>query len=398
MSYVVDCDVDLFIDGVINEEAFRLNEAEILYNYARDNGKELKLHTLLWHNAYPKSLEVLLDGKSDSEKRDITMNFLNQYMGYLSRWANENDYQFKQIDVVNEIANDSENTIGVYRDSFWTEAVGIKPLPKRDENMSDLEYSKLVSPEELKRHTDECSAFYNEVFMMARGHFPNSQLLYNEYNEFLPYKAERMCLIVDSIEKKGKEALNDRAIMIDGIGMQSHFYDYYKDSNGNVRQVTANDIDTSMGKLSQLGIGLHRSEMDFTYHDVNAKEEILNAIDMVDEKYDVKSCVAWNNNDTTSWKSNSHVNNDIHMVDQFGNGKEQYNRVVDRYSKSKALGFENQNIKEEVKETTIEKDKPKVLVKKSNNDNTNVNAGFISTLTLIITTIILLGMFIIICI
>lgn len=381
MNYIIRDDVDLFLDnGNINVDAFNFNEASILYDYARDNDKNIKLHTLLWHNSFPESLKRELDGKTSDEKRGITLKFLDQYMNILSKWANENGYDFSQMDVVNEIVNDNYNDF-VFRDSLWTEAVGIEKL------------SDNSSLEEIEKHNQQCSDFYSEVFIMARGYFPNSELLINEYNEFLPHKCDKICNAVEMIQRSGKSKLNESSVIIDGLGMQSHYCDYYVDKNGNKELVTSDDIINSMEKFSNLGIDLHRTEKDFIYYDINNKNNILNTIDMVDEKYNVRSCIAWNNNDLTSWKSN-HINNDVHMVDRFGIGKEEYNRVVDRYSNCRQKKKEEVKRRENVAAVENKKDKPKVLVKKNENNNN----GFTSTMVLVGTILVLLSIFMIICI
>ena len=382
MNYIIRDDVDLFLeDGNINIEAFNFEEASILYDYARDNDKGIKLHTLLWHNSFPDSLTRELDGKSSDEKKEITMKFLDQYMRILSRWANENGYRFIQIDVVNEVVND-EYTDFIFRDSLWTDAVGIEGL------------SEISSDEDIDKHDKECGDFYSEVFIMARGYFPASELLINEYNEFLPHKCNKICTAVEMIQSNGKRKLNESSVIIDGLGMQSHYYDYYIDQDGNKKLVTSDEIVNSTEKFFDLGIDLHRTEKDFAYYDRNNKDDILNTIDMVDEKYNVKSCIAWNNNDLTSWKSN-HINDDVHMVDRYGVGKEEYDKVVQRYSNCHRRI--NEQIKEEdnINEIEMKEEKPKVLIKQDNNKN---NSGFTSTIVLIITTLVLLGIFMIICI
>ena len=383
MNYIIRDDVDLFLDdGNINIEAFNFDEAAILYDYARDNGKSIKLHTLLWHNSFPSSLQKELDGKDPEIKKEITMKFLDQYMNVLSRWSTENGYDFSQIDVVNEIVNDDYSD-WIFRDSVWTDAVGIDRL------------SINSSTVDIEKHDQACGDFYSEVFMMARGHFSSSELLINEYNEFLPHKCDKICNAIEMIQNNGRSKLNENSVIIDGLGMQSHYYDYYIDEVGNKSIVMSDYIVDSTEKFANLGIDLHRTEKDFTYYDINNKERILNTIDMVDEKYNVRSCIAWNNNDLTSWKK-GHINSDIHMVDRYGVGKEEYNRVVDKYSNCRRKQKEELKILENKNENEMKKDKPKMLIKQS--DNAQSNSGFTSTVALVVISLVLFGIFLMICI
>lgn len=363
MGFTINPDIPLFnADGSLNKEAINLSLAEYVFNFATKRQKEIKLHTLVWHHdkSFPQSLELFLQGKSDSEKEQITMRFLDEYMHFLASWALDKNYTFSQIDVLNEIANDKDDTAGIFRDSGWTRAFGIEPLPKFDDTMSLEEYQLMVD-----NHTKKCAEAYAKVFKLAKRYFPNSELLYNDYNEFLPYKCDRICKIIDEFHKI--EA-RDGIKLVDGFGMQSHFSDYYKLADGTTKQVTAEDICYSMEKLSKLGINLHRTEKDFVCNDINVKNQLENVIELTDSAYGVKSVIAWNNNDSTSWRQQKDNSLDIHMVDRSGVGKREYEHYAGIYSQKR-------------KEKERKKKNHKTLVLAKKNDLNENSGGFVSVLS-----------------
>jgi len=375
MARTINPNVPLFNeDGTLNNEAINLSLAEYAFDFAIRHQKEIKLHTLVWHyeKSFPQSLELALQGKNNSEREQITMRFLDEYMQYLAIWSLNKNYSFSQIDVLNEIANDKDDTAGIFRDSAWTRAFGIDPLPKFDNTMSPEEYQMLVD-----NHTKKCAEAYAKVFKLAKRYFPNSELLYNDYDEFLPYKCDRISKIIDEFHKI--EA-RDGVKLIDGFGMQSHFSDYYKLADGTIKQLTAEDIYYSMEKLAKLGINLHRTEKDFVCSDINFKNQLESVIESTDSAYGVKSVISWNNNDSTSWRQEKDYNLDVHMVDRNGVGKREYEHYAGIYSK-----------KRKEKERKKENHKTLTLTKKESLDNKNNSGGFVSMLSVSLIMILLVG-------
>lgn len=352
MEKMINNQVPLFDEnGKLNRNAINTGPAEFTLDFSLRHGKELKFHNILWHygDSFPATLEAILANKSSSERREITISFLEQYISFLADWAKNKGYNFTKIDVLNEIANNKDNTAQIFRDSKWTWAFGIEPLGEKKDNISDQEYQIMVD-----EHTKKCAEAYSLVMKIAKRHFPNSKLIYNEYNEFVPYKADRIHKIIEEFQKiESRDAIK----FIDGLGMQSHYTDYLQLSSGRTIEITPEDIFYSMEKYSSLGIDLYRSEKDMIYSSREKKDSLEKFIELADEKYGIKDIISWNSNDTTSWRYDE-SKQDVHMVDKYGYGKQEYEFYASRYSQTRKNSMSKVNTEQ------LQNQKVKKLAKK----------------------------------
>ena len=288
---------------------FDFSKIKIIYDYAKQNGKQIKHHELLWHNSVPENLKneiEKINGLSISEtekqsiKRNMCLKFYETYFKQLSNFFIENGYDIRQIDVLNEIANDKKDG-AVLRESFWSQNIGSNP--------------------------QNGDAYFIDILRMAKQYFPNSELIYNDYNEFVGYKCDRMCEIIKYIQTIEKR---DNVKLIDGLGLQSHYRDFVPELG---RNLTEEDIMETSIKFMKLGIPLYLTEFDFN-NEKNSNIQPL--IDSIASIYGVAAngFNAWGNSDQITWtkcldKEGNYLNS--HIIDKDGNKKESFNLFFNKF-------------------------------------------------------------------
>ena len=133
-------------------------------------------HTLVWHNQCPPWFFTNASGKPNTKEEQIerlrshTEAVAGRYAGRVHAW-----------DVVNEVIGEDGN----YRPTTWVNAFG--------------------NGDTLVKY----------AFMFAAKYAPNTELYYNDFNEWRPAKRDGIVRMVKMLQKEG--------IRIDGIGMQCHW-------------------------------------------------------------------------------------------------------------------------------------------------------------------------------
>lgn len=287
----------------INPNAsFDFSELNNIFSFARDHNKKIKLHTFLFHNDVPALLKSEVDKVSDpSTKRKMVLEFLDLYASKLEEFCFNNNFDLAQVTALNEIANNSLDNDNILRDSFWSESIG--------------------------------NDYYIEVLKILKKHFPNTTLIYNEYNEFIPYKKDRMCKIIDSIKAyEEKYGIN----LLDGIGLESHYEDYIQDKTG-VRKFEKEDLLSLIMSISKYSDKkVYVTEYDYINHDRNntnefSQEYILSMLSKISD-----GIMFWNPSDKITWYHCYDANlepYDATLVNSDGTKKALFNKVKDIYVK-----------------------------------------------------------------
>ncbi|KAF2749960.1 glycoside hydrolase family 10 protein [Sporormia fimetaria CBS 119925] len=152
-----------------NRGQFTFSGADQVANFATQNRKELRCHTLVWYSQLPNWVNQI---NNNATLMDVMTNHINQvmgrYRGKCTHW-----------DVVNEALNED----GTLRNNVFLRVIGEQYLPI--------------------------------AFRIAAAADPNTKLYYNDYNlEYGQAKHQGALRIVKLVQSWG--------VKIDGVGLQAH--------------------------------------------------------------------------------------------------------------------------------------------------------------------------------
>lgn len=218
---------------------FNFAAGDRVYNWAVQNGKQVRGHTLAWHSQQPGWMQNL----SGSTLRQAMTNHINgvmaHYKGKLVQW-----------DVVNEAFADGSS--GARRDS------------------------------NLQRSGND---WIEVAFRTARAADPAAKLCYNDYNveNWTWAKTQAMYAMVRDFKQRG--------VPIDCVGFQSHFNN---DSpyNSNFR--------TTLQSFAALGVDVAVTELDIQGASATTYANVTNDCLAVPRCLGI---TVWGVRDTDSWRS-----------------------------------------------------------------------------------------------
>ncbi|WP_128660713.1 endo-1,4-beta-xylanase [Paenibacillus sp. 598K] len=188
------------------EGRYTFEHADRMMDFAKEYGIGVRGHTLVWHNQTPAW--VFEDGSGGTIDREGLLarmkshidTVVGRYKGEIYAW-----------DVVNEAVADSGPE--VLRESPWLSIAG--------------------------------EDFIARAFEYAHAADPGALLFYNDYNESVPEKREKIYTLVKS--------LLDRDVPIHGVGLQAHWSLFHPDTD---------DIRRAIERYASLGLKLHITELD----------------------------------------------------------------------------------------------------------------------------------------
>ncbi len=169
------------------EGNFQWADADRIVQFAKENGMELRFHTLVWHNQTPDWFFLDKEGKpmveeTDPQKREENRKLLLQRLeNYIRAVVLRYKDDIKSWDVVNEVIE--PNDPGGMRNSPWYQITGTE---------------------------------YIEVAFRAAREAGGSdiKLYINDYNTDDPVKRDILYELVKNLLEKG--------VPIDGVGHQTH--------------------------------------------------------------------------------------------------------------------------------------------------------------------------------
>lgn len=186
--------------------SFTWSFGQRLVDYAKENNKRLRGHTLVWHNQTPDWM-----AKNASSKEEARENMKVHIETILKKWDEKDIYCW---DVVNEAINDG--AAEVYRnDSPWFKVYG--------------------GPE-----------FIRDAFIFARSANPKVKLLYNDYNVVNQPKRNHIVTMIKELK-----LIEDG--LIDGVGIQAHW---------NLDWPSISTIDQTIKTFAAMGLTVHITELD----------------------------------------------------------------------------------------------------------------------------------------
>ena len=278
----------------INDDVFDWSDTKSFYKFAKMYDKKIHGHAIVWHDAVPFQIKEL--AKSDlpaAEKKKMTQDFLYGYMRSYADVAKQSGVNLESLDVLNEIANDDENSKDYLRQSEWRELMG--------------------------------DGYYIDVLKMAKQIFPGTKLMYNDYSEFHDSKRSNMLKVIKNIQKAEK---TEGSQLLDCVGLQCHLYGEELDYGKAFKEF--NDA-TKSGPFSQ---EVRVTELDSSpcgneEWQQKQMEEVVKAAD----ENGVKNVTCWEFagqfSDSIEKSDNSGV------IDKKGNATNTYNKIAESHSDSR---------------------------------------------------------------
>jgi endo-1,4-beta-xylanase len=204
-------------------------------NFARDNGIQMRGHTLVWHNQVPDWF--FREGYSDSGAYVDKDTMLMRLESYIQQVLEYHQSAYPGViycwDVVNEAV---ENTAGSYETQSGLE------IRTRYDGGENLWYRVIGSD------------YVEKAFEYARKYAASDvKLIYNDYNTFQPDKTQSIYDLVSLLKEKG---------LVDGIGMQS-----YMDLAYPGIQSGTHNVKKAIEKFAELGLEIQMTELTMRSRD-----------------------------------------------------------------------------------------------------------------------------------
>lgn len=211
------------------EGIFQWTKADRIVKFAKENGMEVRFHTLVWHNQTPGWFFIDADGnpmaeETDPEKREANKKLLLERLEtHIRTIVGRYKDDIRSWDVVNEVIEPSDP--GGMRNSLWYRITGTE--------------------------------YIETAFRAARdAGGPDLKLYINDYGTDDPVKRDRLYELV-------KEML-DNGVPIDGVGHQTHI---------NIHWPPVEQIIKSMEKFAELGLDNIITELDMSIYAWNDRSD-----------------------------------------------------------------------------------------------------------------------------
>lgn len=225
-------------------DSMNWTNADISYNFAKNNGYEFKFHTLVWGSQEPSWISNL----PASEQRAEVIEWIQ---ASAQRYGNS-DY----IDVVNEPLHappSYKNAIGGDGVTGWDWIIW--------------------------------------SFEQARNAFPNAELHLNEYGIISnPNAAMQYVEIINLLKERN---------LIDGIGIQSHHF--------NMNNVSVSTMNQVLDMLAATGVPIYVSELDMSGDDQTQLARYQEKFPVLWEHPAVKGITLWGYKEGETWAENTHL-------------------------------------------------------------------------------------------
>lgn len=218
---------------------FNFSGADRVYNWAVQNGKQVRGHTLAWHSQQPGWMQSLSGSSLRQAMTDHINGVMGHYKGKIAQW-----------DVVNEAFADGSS--GARRDS------------------------------NLQRSGND---WIEVAFRAARAADPAAKLCYNDYNveDWTWAKTQAMYNMVRDFKQRG--------VPIDCVGFQSHF-NSGSPYNSNFR--------TTLQSFAALGVDVAITELDIQGASATTYANVVNDCLAVSRCLGI---TVWGVRDSDSWRS-----------------------------------------------------------------------------------------------
>ncbi|WEG13239.1 endo-1,4-beta-xylanase [Pullulanibacillus sp. KACC 23026] len=291
---------------------YDFTNADSIVNWAEQNGIAVHGHTLVWYQQSPDWLNKNSDGTplTRSEARQNLHDYITKVAGHFAG-------KVISWDVVNEALDGGSLPVTNWKDdarkSPWYLAYANGADTSKGESGADYIY---------------------DAFVYAREADPNAMLYYNDYNETDAWKREAIAQMVEDLNKKwlkDKRNTDPSRKLIEGVGMQSHYYTSGPDPS---------QVEATIQRFIQAGVKISVSELDVGYgsyggtaYPTLTQDQQVTQADYYARLFEIYKAYAdhiqrvtvWGKADSQSWRStNSPV-----LFDSLFAPKQAYYAVLD---------------------------------------------------------------------
>lgn len=217
-------------------------KSDALIAWAKENGKQVRGHTLLWY----KSLPTWVAGAATD--KETTLALIDRHVKETVKYFGDSVYVW---DVVNEALRNSVTDAQLKNDDYMRQGVS---------GSGTCDWYGICGMDFIKQAFRSADEARQELGLGEK-----LELFYNDYSLNSPNKREACLKLVKELQKEG--------IAIDGVGMQAHYRlpSYTKDKAGfltnfedSIKAFTALGIDV---QITELDIRVYASSSEPTVYD-----------------------------------------------------------------------------------------------------------------------------------
>ena len=272
---------------------YDFSRADAIMDFARAHDKQVRGHTLVWHNQTSK---WVFEG--DRGTRVSRAELLERMQAHIYTVIDRYKGQIYAWDVVNEAIADHG-----------------------DEDLRQSKWLEIIGPD-----------YIDKAFELAHEADPDALLFYNDYNETNPEKRKKIIRLVRRLQEKG--------IPIHGIGLQAHW---------NIHWPSVDAIRLALDDYAAPGLAIHLTELDISVFrfDDHRKDLTAPTREMLQQQakmyenvfalfrdYDqhIHSVTLWGVADDHTWLDDFPVRGRKNwplLFDQYHRPKESFFRLVD---------------------------------------------------------------------
>ncbi|GIE36182.1 hypothetical protein Ait01nite_092270 [Actinoplanes italicus] len=225
-----------------NQNQFSFGAGDQIVNWARNNGKQVRGHTLAWHSQQPGWMQRMEGSSLRSAMLNHVTRVATYYKGKIHSW-----------DVVNEAFADGSS--GARRDS------------------------------NLQRTGND---WIEAAFRAARAADPAAKLCYNDYNtdNWSHAKTQAVYRMVQDFKSRG--------VPIDCVGFQAHF------NSGNP---VPSNYHTTLQNFASLGVDVQITELDIEGSGSSQAEQYRGIVQACLAVTRCNGITVWGVRDTDSWRA-----------------------------------------------------------------------------------------------
>jgi GH35 family endo-1,4-beta-xylanase len=274
-----------------SEGVYKFDEADKIADWAERSGIKLIGHTFVWHgqsaqwlNRHPDDTP-LPRAQAKANLEQFIKAYAGRYSGRIYSW-----------DVMNEVFRDDNEWKGNWREHL-----------RRETDNPRAVGHWFLAYQNGAEDGESGADYVFDAYYYARKYDPAAKLYYNEYNEEYPVKREAIANMTEEVNEMWKaHAEYDGRLLIEGIGMQSHYN--HKTDFGKVRD--------SIERFIKTGAVISATELDITFgasdapaspltaEQSNTQAEMYGKLFAMYREYSahIERVTFWAKNDGESWR------------------------------------------------------------------------------------------------